>query len=55
MEPTRNVAHNNDLASAQVHRGLEINSSRDGIMPILIVGYVCYSRITVGSSQHSVV
>jgi len=59
-EPTSNVAHNSDLmtyslASAQVHRGLEINSSRDDIILILIVGYVCYSTITGGSSQHSVV
>ena len=43
------------LASAQVHRGLEINSSRDDIILIIIVGYACYSTITGGSSQHSVV
>ena len=47
--------HNTGLASAQVHRGLEINSSRDDIILILIVGYVCYSTITGGSSQHSAV
>jgi len=53
------VAHNNDLmsplASAQVHRGLEISSSRDDIILILTVGYVCYITITGGSSQHSAV
>jgi len=53
------VAHNNDLtqslALAQVHRGLEINSSRDDSILILIVGYVCYSTITGGSSQHSAI
>jgi len=43
------------LASAQVHRGLEISSLRDDIVLILIVGYVCYSTITSGSSQHSAV
>jgi len=36
-------------------RYLEINSSRDDIILSLIVGYVCYSTITGGSSQHSVV
>jgi len=40
------------LASAQVHKGLEINNSCDGIILILIVGYVCYITITGGSSQH---
>jgi len=30
-------------------------SSRDDIILILIVGYVCYSTITGGSSQHSAV
>jgi len=53
------VAHNSDLtwslASAQVHRGLEINGSRDDIIIILAVGYVCYIIITGGSSQHSAV
>ena len=52
------MAHNNltkSLASAQVHRGLEINSSRDDIILVLIVGYVCYSTITDGSSQHRAV
>ena len=49
------MAHDNDLASAQVHRALEINSSRDEIIFILIVGYVCYSTITDGSGQHSAV
>ena len=49
------MAHDNDLASAQVHRGLEINSSRDEIILILIVGYVCYSTIADGSGQHSAV
>ena len=43
------------MASAQVHRGLEIDSSRDDIMLILIVGYVCYITVTSGSSQHSAV
>jgi len=32
-----------------------MNSSRDDIILILIVGYVCYVTITGGSSQHSVV
>jgi len=58
-ESASNVAHNNDMMtqspSAQVHRGLEINSSRDDIIFVLIVGYVCYSTITGGSSQHSAV
>jgi len=49
------VAHDNDLASAQVHGRLEINSSRDEIILILIVGYGCYSTITDGSGQHSAV
>jgi len=53
------VAHNKDLtsslASAQVHRGLEIDSSRDNIILILILGYDCYITITGGSSQHSAV
>ena len=43
------------MAAAQVHRGLEINSSRDDIILILIVAYVCYSTITDGSSKHSAV
>jgi len=43
------------MASAHVHRGLEINSSGDDIIFILIVGYVCYITITSGSSQHSAV
>jgi len=43
------------LGSAQVHRGLEIDSSRDEIILVPIAGYVCYSTITGGSSQHSVV
>jgi len=43
------------MASAPVHRELEIDSSRDDIMIILIVGYVCYITITGGSSQHSAV
>jgi len=43
------------LASAQIHRGLEINNSCDGIIHILIVGYVCYITITGGSSQHSAI
>ena len=51
------MAHNNDLtkslASTQVHRGLEINSSGDDTILILIVSYVGYSTITGGSSQHS--
>ena len=51
------MAQNNDLTqsleSAQVHRGLEINSLGDDIILILILGYVCYSTITSGSSQHS--
>jgi len=51
------VAHNKDmtwsLTSAQLHRGLEINSSRDDIILILIVGHVCYNTITGDSSQHS--
>ena len=33
----------------------EIDSSRDDIILILIVGYVCYITITGGSSQHSAV
>jgi len=53
------VPHNNrmtqSLASAQVHKGLEINNSCDGIILILIVGYVCYITITGGSSQHSAI
>jgi len=53
------VAHYNDLtkplASAQVHRGPEINSSGDDILLILTVVYVCYITITGGSSQHSAV
>jgi len=53
------VTHNNDLtqslASVQVHGGLEINSSCDDIIRIFIVGYVCYSTVTGGSSQHSAV
>jgi len=32
-----------------------MKSSRDNIILILIVGYVCYSTITGGSSQHSAV
>ena len=42
-------------APAQVHRGLEIKSSCDDIITILIVRYVCYSTIAGGSSQHSAV
>ena len=42
-------------ASAQVHKGLEINNSCDGITLILIVGQVCYITITGGSNQHSAV
>ena len=38
-----------------MHRGLEIVSSRDDIILILTVGYVCYITITGGSSQHSAV
>ena len=57
MEPTSNVAHNNhttqSLASARVHQGLEISNSCDGVILILIVGYVCYITITGGSSRHS--
>jgi len=34
---------------------LEIDSSRDDIILILIVGYVCYITIASGSSQHSAV
>ena len=55
------MAHNSDLRTdvvagvVQVYRGLEIDSSDDDIMPILIVGYVCYITITGGSSQHSAV
>ena len=45
-EPTSTVA------PAQVHRGLEIKSSCDDIILILIVRYVCYSTITGASSQH---
>jgi len=55
----KQCADTNDLtqppASAQVHRGLEINSSGDDIILILTVGYVCYITISGGSSQHSVV
>jgi len=40
---------------AQVHRGLEIKSSCDDIILILIVRYVCYITVTGGSSQHSAV
>jgi len=32
-----------------------LNSSRDDIILILIVGCVCYSTISGGSSQHSAV
>jgi len=32
-----------------------MNSSRDDIIVFLIVGYVCYSTISGGSSQHSAV
>jgi len=39
-------------ASAQVHKGLEINNACDGIIVILIVGYVSYITITGGSRQH---
>jgi len=53
------VAHNSDLtlslASAQVHRELEIDSSRDDITLILILGYVCYGTFTGGSSAHGAV
>jgi len=42
-------------AHVQVHRGLEIDGSRDDIILILIVGYVCYITITGGSSEHSAV
>jgi len=53
------VAHNSDttwsLTSAQLHRGLEIKSSRDDIILILIVGHLCYNTITGDSSQHSAV
>jgi len=38
-----------------VHRRLEINSSRDDIILIITVGYVYYSTITGGSSQHRAV
>jgi len=38
----------------QVHQGLKINTSRDGII-LIIVGYVWYSTIGGGSSQHSAV
>jgi len=41
------------MEPAKVHKGLEINNSCDGIILILIVGYVCYITITGGSSQHS--
>jgi len=58
-ELTSNVANNNDLtqslASAQVHRELEIKSSRDDIIHIIIVVYVCYNTITGYISQHSAV
>jgi len=43
------------LASAQVHKGLEINNSCDGIILLLIVGYVCYITITDDSSQNSAI
>jgi len=36
-------------------RGFEINSPRDDIILILIVGYLCYNTITDGSSQHCAV
>ena len=59
MESISNVAYHNDLTqslvSAQVHRGLKINSPCDNIILILIVGYICQSTITSGSSQHSAV
>jgi len=32
-----------------------VDSSRNDIILILIVGYVCYITITSGSSQHSAV
>ena len=44
-----------EIETVQVHRGLEIKSSRDDIILILIVGYVCYNTITGGISQHSAV
>ena len=43
------------MASAQVHRGLEINSSHDDIILTLIVFCVCYRTIDGGSSQHGAV
>jgi len=43
------------LVCTQVHRGLEIDSSRDDIILILIGCYICYITITGGSSQHSAV
>jgi len=43
------------ITSAQIPRGLEINSSHDDIILIFILGYVCYSTITGGSSQHGAV
>ena len=57
-EPTSSVAHNDftwSLAPAQIHRGLEINSSCDDIIRTLIAGYVCYITVTGGSSLNSAV
>ena len=43
------------IGAAQINQGLEINSSGDDIILILIVGDVCYNTITCGISQHSAV
>jgi len=43
------------ITSAQIPRGLEVNSSRDDTILIFIVGYLCYSTITGGSYQHGAV